>query len=751
MTTTTTTRAGAQPEQRLELDIGGMTCSACANAIERKLGKLDGVTASVNFATERATVSGLGPADAATAIAQVERAGYTAAVHTPGDDAWSVRAAETRTTTLRRRLAVAALLTIPLCDITIILALVPAWRFPGWQALCVLLAVPIVTWAAWPFHKATLRGLRHRSTSMDTLVSLGVVVSFGWALWTLLVDPATTPGYWIGFGRTPAGADSIYLDVAAGMVTFQLAGRYFESRSRRRAADVLEAIGDLGVTEAQLLVDDEERTVPLSAVRVGNLVVVRPGGRIPVDGTVVDGTASIEASAMTGESVPVDAAPGDIVIGGTLVRGGRLVIRADAVGTRTRLAQMAAVADDAQRRKASVQRTVDRVTSVFVPVVIGVASLVVAGWLVGGAPAATAIANGVAVLIIACPCALGLATPTALMVGVGRGGQLGILIKGPDALEASGRIDTVVLDKTGTLTTGRMTLTSIDTFGADADTALTLAGGLETASEHPIGRAIATAATERLGPPEPVRDFTALAGLGASGRIDGRRCVIGRRELLEASGVTIDDRVAEVVGAREATGATAVLLAVDDVVAAVLTVRDTLRPGALEAVTRLRALGLRTVLLSGDSETTTAAAGAEVGVDETIARVLPDEKAEHIRRMQAAGHHVAMVGDGVNDSAALATATLGVAVVQGTDIAMKAADVIVVREDLRSVVDAVQLSRATLRTIRTNLVWAFGYNVAAIPLAAAGLLNPLIAAAAMALSSTLVVSNSLRLRSYRQP
>jgi Cu+-exporting ATPase len=751
VTTTTTTRAGAQPEQRLELDIGGMTCSACANAIERKLGKLDGVTASVNFATERATVSGLGPADAATAIAQVERAGYTAAVHTPGDDAWSVRAAETRTTTLRRRLAVAALLTIPLCDITIILALVPAWRFPGWQALCVLLAVPIVTWAAWPFHKATLRGLRHRSTSMDTLVSLGVVVSFGWALWTLLVDPATTPGYWIGFGRTPAGADSIYLDVAAGMVTFQLAGRYFESRSRRRAADVLEAIGDLGVTEAQLLVDDEERTVPLSAVRVGNLVVVRPGGRIPVDGTVVDGTASIEASAMTGESVPVDAAPGDIVIGGTLVRGGRLVIRADAVGTRTRLAQMAAVADDAQRRKASVQRTVDRVTSVFVPVVIGVASLVVAGWLVGGAPAATAIANGVAVLIIACPCALGLATPTALMVGVGRGGQLGILIKGPDALEASGRIDTVVLDKTGTLTTGRMTLTSIDTFGADADTALTLAGGLETASEHPIGRAIATAATERLGPPEPVRDFTALAGLGASGRIDGRRCVIGRRELLEASGVTIDDRVAEVVGAREATGATAVLLAVDDVVAAVLTVRDTLRPGALEAVTRLRALGLRTVLLSGDSETTTAAAGAEVGVDETIARVLPDEKAEHIRRMQAAGHHVAMVGDGVNDSAALATATLGVAVVQGTDIAMKAADVIVVREDLRSVVDAVQLSRATLRTIRTNLVWAFGYNVAAIPLAAAGLLNPLIAAAAMALSSTLVVSNSLRLRSYRQP
>ncbi|KIQ08211.1 heavy metal translocating P-type ATPase [Curtobacterium flaccumfaciens] len=748
MTTTTPSRTDQRAEQRLELDIGGMTCSACANAVERKLGKLDGVTASVNFATERATVAGLGIADAATAIAQVERAGYTAAVHTPGDDAWSARAAETRTTTLRRRLAVAALLAIPLCDITIILALVPAWRFPGWQALCVLLAVPIVTWAAWPFHRATLRGLRHRSTSMDTLVSLGVVVSFGWALWTLLVDPATTPGYWLGFGRTPAGADSIYLDVAAGMVTFQLAGRYFESRSRRRAADVLEAIGDLGVTEAQVVTDGTERTVPLSAVRVGNLVVVRPGGRIPVDGTVTDGAATLEVSAMTGESVPVEATAGSTVIGGTLVQGGRLVIRADAVGTRTRLAQMAAVADDAQRRKAAVQRTVDRVTSVFVPVVIGIAILVAAGWLVSGAAPGTAIANGVAVLIIACPCALGLATPTALMVGVGRGGQLGILIKGPSALEASGRIDTVVFDKTGTLTTGRMTLTAVDTFTTDADTALALAGALEAASEHPIGAAITAAASSRFGTLEPVADFTAHAGLGAAGTVGDRACVIGRSELLEAAGVRVGDRVAAVVADREASGATVVLVAVDGDVAAVLTVRDALRPGAIEAVAQLRALGLCTVLLSGDSETTASAVGGEVGIDEVIARVLPDEKAERIAQLQAAGHHVAMVGDGVNDSAALATATLGVAVVEGTDIALKAADVIIVREDLRAVVDAVQLSRATLRTIRINLVWAFGYNIAAIPLAAAGLLNPLIAAAAMALSSTLVVSNSLRLRSY---
>jgi Cu+-exporting ATPase len=744
VTTSTPTRT----EPRLELDIGGMTCSACANAIERRLGKLDGVTASVNFATERATVTGLGPDDVATAIEQVERAGYTAAVRTPGDDAWSARAAEVRTTTLRRRLAVAALLTIPLCDVTIILALVPAWRFPGWQAVCVLLAVPIVSWAAWPFHRATLRGVRHGSTSMDTLVSLGVVVSFGWALWTLLVDPATTPGYWLGFGRTPAGADSIYLDVAAGMVTFQLAGRYFESRSRRRAADVLEAIGDLGVTEAHVVADGHERTVPIGAVRAGDHVVVRPGSRIPVDGTVIEGSAALDTSAMTGESAPVDIVVGDTVVGGTLVQGGRLVVRADAVGTRTRLAQMAAVADDAQRRKAAVQRTVDRVTSVFVPVVIGIAILVATGWLLSGASAGTAIANGVAVLIIACPCALGLATPTALMVGVGRGGQLGILIKGPDALEASGRIDTVVLDKTGTLTTGRMALTAIDTFRTDADTALALAGALEAASEHPIGAAITSAATERLGTPTPVSDFVAHPGSGAAGVVSGRRCVIGRRELLEASGVTVDARVAAVAAEREASGATVVLLSVDDEIAAVLTVRDTLRPGAVEAVTRLRALGLRTVLLSGDSDTAAAAVGTAVGVDEVIARVLPDEKARHVERLQADGHHVAMVGDGVNDSAALATATLGVAVVQGTDIAMQAADVIIVREDLRAVVDAVGLSRATLRTIRINLAWAFGYNVAAIPLAAAGLLNPLIAAAAMALSSTLVVSNSLRLRSY---
>ena len=736
-------------DEQLELDIGGMTCSACANAIERRLNKLDGVVASVNFATERASVVGIGPADAATAIAQVERAGYTAVVHTPGDDAWSTRAAETRTAGLRRRLAVSALLTIPLCDLTIMLALVPSWRFPGWQALCVLLAVPIVTWAAWPFHRATIRGLRHRTLSMDTLVSLGTVVSFGWALWTLLVDPSTTPGYWLGFGRTPAGADSIYLDVAAGMVTFQLGGRYFESRSRRRAADVLEAIGDLGVTEAERLNDDDSSSVvPVTELRVGDRVVVRAGSRLPVDGTVVGGAAAIDTAAMTGESVPMEIAVGDTVIGGTTTMSGRIVVRADAVGARTRLAQMAAVADDAQRRKAAVQRVVDRLTSVFVPAVIALAIVVFVVWIATGATVSTAMTNGVAVLIIACPCALGLATPTALMVGVGRGGQLGILIKGQDALESSGRIDTVVFDKTGTVTAGRMTLAAIDTFGIDGERALELAAAVEASSEHPIAAAISRAQRDRVGALIPVHDFRGHTGLGAEGNVDGIHCLIGQASLLQQRDIPIDEPVAALIAEREARGDTVVLLAADSSVAAAFTVTDSIRAGAADTIARLRRMGLRTVLLSGDASATAEHVGATIGIDEVVARVLPDEKANVIAAMQADGHRVAMVGDGVNDSAALATAELGIAVVQGTDIAMKAADLIIVRDDLGAVVDAVQLSRATLRTIRMNLVWAFGYNVAAIPLAAAGLLNPLIAAAAMALSSTLVVTNSLRLRSF---
>lgn len=746
MTTTTPVAL----EERLELDIGGMTCTACANAVERKLNKLAGVTASVNFATERAVVSGLGEGDASAAIAAVERAGYTAAVHVPGDDAWSARAAETRTSSLRRRLAVSALLAIPLCDLTILLALVPAWRFPGWQALCVLLALPIVTWAAWPFHRATLRGLRHGTLSMDTLVSLGVVVSFGWALWTLLVAPSDQPGYWLGFGRTPAGADSIYLDVAAGMVTFQLGGRYFESRSRRRAADVLEAIGDLAAREATVI-DTEagiERTIPIGQLRVGDTVVVRPGERVAADGTVLDGTSTVDTSAMTGESVPAEVGADDTVIGGTLNLSGRLFVRADAVGARSRLAQMAALAEDAQRRKASVQRYVDRVTAVFVPTVMALAVLVFGGWLVGGASFNTAITNGVAVLIIACPCALGLATPTALMVGVGRGSQLGILIKGPDALEASGAIDTVVFDKTGTVTEGRMRVVAVDAFGRDELDVLRIAAALENASEHPIARAVVDHARTLVTDLPAVVGFASRSGLGAEGLVAGERVLIGSARLLTDEGVAIPTELAAAVDGHLAAAHTPVLLAVDGTAVAVLAVEDTVRESAAPAVAELRRLGLRTVLLSGDTAAVAEPVGARIGVDEVIAGVLPEQKAAIVDELQQSGRRVAMVGDGVNDSAALATAGLGLAVVQGTDIALKSADVIIVRDDLMAVPDAVRLSRATLRTIRMNLIWAFGYNVAAIPLAAAGLLNPLIAAAAMALSSTLVVANSLRLRSF---
>lgn len=744
-------------EESLELDIGGMTCTACANTIERRLNKIDGVTASVNFATERAIVSGLGERDAATAIAAVTKAGYSAAVHVSGDDTWSARAAQTRTSSLRHRLTVSALLTIPLCDLTILLALVPAWRFIGWQAVCVILAVPIVTWAAWPFHRATLRGLRHGTLSMDTLVSLGVVVSFGWALWTLLVAPSDQPGYWLGFGRTPAGADSIYLDVAAGMVTFQLGGRYFESRSRRRAADVLEAIGDLAAREATVRdpATGHERVIPIGQLKAGDTIVVRPGERVAADGTVLEGASTVDTSAMTGESIPAEVAAGDTVLGGTLNLSGRMFVRADAVGARSRLAQMAALAEDAQRRKASVQRRVDRVTAVFVPVVMVLALAVFSGWLLGGAPFSTAITNGVAVLIIACPCALGLATPTALMVGVGRGSQLGILIKGPDALEASGAIDTVVFDKTGTVTEGVMRVVAADMVAAEDDsTALNkvdvvrIAAALEVASEHPIGQAIVTYSRTVVADLPVVTDFHALVGLGAQGVVDGHNALIGNSRLLQERGIPLSGRVETAIQEHTCDARTSVVLALDGEPVAVFALEDTVRESAAPAVAELRQLGLRTILLSGDSAAVAGPVGQAIGVDEVIADVLPEQKAKLVDDLQKAGRRVAMVGDGVNDSAALATARLGLAVVQGTDIALKSADVIIVREDLRAVPDAVRLSRATLSTIRMNLVWAFGYNIAAIPLAAAGFLNPLIAAAAMALSSTLVVANSLRLRSF---
>jgi Cu+-exporting ATPase len=733
----------------LELDIGGMTCAACTNAVERSLNKIDGVVASVNLATDRAWITGLGEADAEQAIAAVKRAGYTAIVHEPGSDAWTERAATVRLGSLLRRLAVSALLAIPLGDLTILLALVPAMRFPGWELLCIALATPIVFWAAWPFHTATWRGLRHGTLSMDVLITLGSLVSFGWAVYTIIFAPSDSPGYWLGFGTTPAGADAIYLDVAAGMVTFQLAGRYFETRSRRRAGDVLQALGDLAVKEVRVVTADGEVLVPTENLTVSDRFVVLPGERFVADGRVVDGLSTIDTSPMTGESLPAEVGVGAEVIGGTTNLTGRLVIEATAVGVTTRLAQMAAIADEAQRRKAGVQKLVDRVTSVFVPVVIALAIVVLLVWLLLGATPSVALANAIAVLIIACPCALGLATPTALMVGVGRGGQLGILIKGQDALEASGKIDTVVFDKTGTLTTGSMRVTGVTAVdGADPNAVLRFAAAVEMGSTHPIATAILAHATSTIGRPPESRKFRTLAGLGARAELDGTVVVVGHAGILAHEGVEVtasdEDQLRD-----ETRGETVVQVAVGGRAIGSITLADDVRASSRAAVAELHALGLLTVLLSGDSDGASRRVAELVGITEVRSRVLPDAKAAYVAGLQAEGRKVAMVGDGINDSAALATADLGLALVLGTDIAMKAADIIIVRDDLRSVVDAIRLSRRTLGTIRLNLVWAFGYNIAAIPIAALGFLNPLIAAAAMAVSSVLVVSNSLRLRNFR--
>jgi Cu+-exporting ATPase len=734
----------------IELNIGGMTCAACANTIERKLNRLDGIDASVNFATERALVSGIDETDAARVIEAVTKAGYSASVRTDDDDAWTQRAASVRISSLRRRLAVSALLAVPVCDFTILFALVPGLRFPGWEILCILLTIPIVTWGAWPFHRSTLRNLRHGSLSMDTLVSLGSVVSFGWAIYTMLFDPALKPGYWLGFGNTPTGADSIYLDVAAGMITFQLGGRYFETRARRRAGDVLNAIGNLAAKEVRIQgADGTERIIPAASLRVGDVFVVFPGERLPADGTIVSGNSSLDTSAMTGEPVPVEVAAGDVVIGGTFNHTGRLFVRADSVGANTRLAQMVAIAEDAQRRKAKVQTFADSVSSVFIPIVLVLAVFVTVIWFLIGVGPGQAIGNGIAVLIIACPCALGLATPTALMVGIGRGGQLGILVKGQDALEASGAIDTVVLDKTGTITTGLMALTDYVVLdGKHEDRVLRDVAAVESGSEHSIGAAIHTELASRFSRLAPMTQFRALPGLGARGIVDGREVVVASPRHARETYAALDPALADAIDRFESAGSTAVVAAVDGIPVGVFAVTDVIKPSAYAAVAELKKLGLRTVLVTGDAQRVADAVADAVGVDEVIAGVLPDDKAGVIAQLQSEGRRVAMVGDGINDSAALATANLGMAMVRGSDIALKSADIILVREDLRVIPDAVQLSRKTLRTIRGNLLWAFGYNIAAIPIAAFGLLNPLIAAAAMALSSVFVITNSLRLRSF---
>lgn len=731
----------------LQFDVSGMTCAACAGRVERALNKIDGVTASVNYATERAIVTGLEADRMAEALQRIEKAGYGARIHDDADDAWSKRATEVRITSLRRRLLLAAILTVPLMDITIVLALVPAWRFPGWEWLCVLLAVPIVTWAAWPFHKATVRNLRRGSVSMDTLVSLGIAASFGWAVITLLFGFGDGGGgYWLGFGETPQGANAMYLDVAAGMTTFQLAGRYFETRSRRKAGDVLGALSQLAATHVRIQRDGSEQIISAAQLRVGEVFVVLPGETVPADGTITAGAAAVDTSMLTGEPVPTDLEVGDTVIGGTISSNGRLEVRATSVGAHTQLAQMAALAEQAQARKARVQTLVDRVTTYFVPSVIVLAIFVTIGWMFAGHSFEQAFGIGIATLIIACPCALGLATPTALMVGIGRGASLGILVKGQDALEASGMITTVVLDKTGTLTTGEMTVSSITSApGVPEHELLRVAASVDQGSEHIIARAVVAAALQQVTDLEPVQNFSAVPGRGAISTVSGEIAIVGNSVFMREQGVPEEPSLGVGAGTESS-----VFVAHAGRLIGRIGLSDTIKPGARAAIRALQKQGLKTMLLTGDSQTVAEEIAVKLGIDSVYAEVLPAEKADTIRSLQAQGERVAMVGDGINDAVAIAASDLGLAVVSGTDIALKSADIILVRDDLAVIPEAIELSRRTLRTIRVNLGWAFGYNIAAIPIAAAGFLNPLIAAGAMALSSVLVVFNSLRLQNFRR-
>lgn len=737
------------PATTVELAIGGMTCASCANRVERKLNKLDGVTATVNYATEKARVEAPEGVEPAVLIAQVEAAGYTAELPrraaAPDDEA----SEEDPTRPLRNRLITSTVLAVPV----IALAMVPALQFTYWQWISLALAGPVVTWAAWPFHRAAWTNLRHGAATMDTLISMGVLAATTWSLYALLFGTAGVPGMVHPFELTISpsdGAGNIYLEVAAGVTTFILAGRYFEARSKRRAGAALRALLELGAKDVAVLRGGAETRVPVEQLAVGDRFVVRPGEKVATDGVVDEGTSAVDASMLTGEAMPVEVGPGDAVVGATVNAGGRLVVRATRVGTDTQLAQMAKLVEDAQNGKASAQRLADRISGVFVPIVIALAAATLGFWVGTGAGAAAAFTAAVAVLIIACPCALGLATPTALLVGTGRGAQLGILIKGPEVLESTRRVDTVVLDKTGTVTTGRMELVAVHAgSGVDEDEVLRLAGALEDASEHPIAAAIARGARERLGSLPPVEDFTNLEGLGVQGIVDGHAVLAGRPALLEQWSQPLDDDLAAHLAAAQADGRTAIAVAWDGAARAVLAVADTVKPTSAEAIAQLRALGLTPVLLTGDNEAAARAVAAEVGIHEVVAEVLPADKVDVVKQLQDGGKTVAMVGDGVNDAAALAQADLGLAMGTGTDVAIEASDITLVRGDLRAAADAIRLSRRTLGTIKGNLFWAFAYNVAALPLAAAGLLNPMIAGAAMAFSSAFVVANSLRLRRFR--
>lgn len=749
---TTPVGVGGGGSAPIELKIGGMTCASCAARIEKRLNRMPGVSASVNYATEKAVVhidDAPAHADTAALIAEIERTGYTAALPAPPTPERDEPATDPELASLRQRLIGAAVLSVPV----ILLAMIPALQFTYWQWASLALASPVVVWAAWPFHRATAINLRHGAVTMDTLVSMGVSAAYLWSLYALFFGGAGMPGMTHGFtwiAQPGEAGNTIYLEVAAGVTTFLLLGRYLEVRAKRRASQAVRALLEVGAKDAALLRGGAEVRVPVAQLRAGDEFVVRPGERIATDGVVVSGTSAVDTSTITGESVPAEVHEGDAVIGATVNVGGRLVVRATRVGEQTQLAQMARLVEQAQAGKAEVQRLADRVAGVFVPIVIVIAVGTLVTWLLLGGGTAMALTAAIAVLIIACPCALGLATPTALLVGSGRGAQLGILIKGPQILESTRRVDTVVLDKTGTVTEGRMTLVGVVPVpGEDATQVLRLAGAVESASEHPIAQAIAGSAAAAGDPLPEVASFSSVPGRGATGVVEGHAVAVGSLGLLAEWSVHPDAEITASVERAGANGTTAVVVAWDGKARGILNVADSVKPSSREAVARLRELGLEPILLTGDHEAVARRVGDEVGIREVIAGVLPAEKAAQIEALQAGGRVVAMVGDGVNDAAALAQADLGIAMGTGTDAAIEASDLTLVRGDLLGAVDAIRLSRATLRTIRGNLFWAFAYNVAAIPLAALGLLNPMIAGAAMAASSVFVVGNSLRLRRFQ--